>query len=155
MKTLQKKLQSLLAGKLAIVGMGNIVKGDDGAGPRLVQELQGTVTAALFDAGTSPENQLGPIIRAKPQTVLLVDALHFDQPPGSISIFSAEDFITCAFTTHTMNLEFFVTYLRENGIGNIVFLGIQPGPVDFSEGVSPPVRKALGELEKIFHWIGL
>ncbi len=155
MKSLQNKLQNLLAGKIAVVGMGNILKADDGAGPRLVQELQGTVTAALFDAGTSPENQLGPIIRAKPQTVLLVDALHFDQPPGSIQLFSAKDFVTSALTTHNLNLEFFINYLKEHGITNIMLLGIQPASVEFSDELSPPVRKALDKLLEVLYSIGL
>jgi hydrogenase 3 maturation protease len=155
MKSLKAELQSRLAGRAALVGVGNTMKGDDGAGPRLVQRLKGAVHAVLFDAGTTPENQLGPIVRAAPRTVLIIDALHFGGLPGSIRIFNPKDLGSVAFTTHSMNLEFFVRYLKKHGIADVVFLGIQPAAVNFSETVSLPVQKALDDLERILRSLDL
>jgi hydrogenase 3 maturation protease len=149
MNSLKDKLSKHLPGNLAIVGLGNILKADDGVGCRLVHNLQGKIKAALFDAGTTPENQLGPIMRSKPDTVLVVDALHTADEPGNIKLFKAKKFVTTALTTHGLNLEFFVNYLKEHGISNVVFLGIQPVTVEFSDELSAPVQKALEKLEDI------
>jgi hydrogenase maturation protease len=155
MDSLKKRLPRLVKGKVAVVGLGNILKADDGAGCRLVANLNGKAKAALFDAGTTPENQLKPIIRSEPDTVLVVDALHTGDKPGTIKLFKTKQFVTTALTTHGLNLEFFTGYLKKHGIANIVLLGIQPYTVEFSEKLSVPVRKALDDLEEIICSLGV
>ena len=80
-----------MASPLLVIGVGNALRGDDGIGPELVRRLTGAVHFALFDAGTTPENQLGPVIRAAPRTVLIVDALHFGGRPGTIRLFNPDE----------------------------------------------------------------
>ncbi|MBN2352931.1 MAG: hydrogenase 3 maturation endopeptidase HyCI [Spirochaetales bacterium] len=147
--SLRNKLRPLLTGRTAVVGVGNTLRGDDGIGPELVRRLTGAVHFALFDAGTTPENQLGPVIRAAPETVLIVDALHFGGRPGDIRIFKPEEPGVAAFTTHSLNLEFYTRSLKDRGVAEIVIVGIQPAAVDFSGALSPPVQQALDKLEKI------
>ncbi len=48
------------------------------------------------------------------------------------------------------DLGFFTGYLKERGVGDVVIVGIQPAAVDFSGALSPPVRKAPAQLQKIF-----
>ena len=66
-------LKSLLsnASKLCIVGIGNRMKGDDAAGPMLIDLLDGRTKATCIDAGVAPENYLEKIVAAKPDVVLL------------------------------------------------------------------------------------
>ena len=49
--------------KVVLLGIGNILKGDDGFGPALVHELEGKVPITCIDAGPAPENYAGKIIK--------------------------------------------------------------------------------------------
>ena len=70
------KLEDVFKGKVVIVGIGNTMKGDDGFGPALVERLSPKVKAVCIDAGSAPENYTGKIVKEKPDTILIVDALH-------------------------------------------------------------------------------
>lgn len=132
------------------MGMGNPLKADDGIGSLLVQNLKGKIAAELIDAGTTPENYLGPIARIKPATVVIIDALHFNEQPGTLKIFKEKEFATLSLSTHAMNPDFFINYLKDKGITNIVFLGVQPKNVSFGGEMSPVVAQGLETLEKVF-----
>jgi hydrogenase maturation protease len=57
------QLKKLRGPKTVIVGIGNILKGDDGVGPLICQQLRGNeICAELIDAGTVPENYIQPIV---------------------------------------------------------------------------------------------
>jgi hydrogenase 3 maturation protease len=147
MDSLKKQLQKLIKGKTVLVGMGNPLKADDGMGSMLVQTLKGKVTAELIDAGTTPENYLGPITRVEPATVIIIDTLHFNKPPGTIKLFTESDFTTLNLSTHAMNPGFFINYLKDKGITNILFLGVQPAHVSLGGEMSKEVKRALNKLE--------
>jgi len=151
MDSLKNQLKALIKGKTALVGMGNILKADDGAGSLLIQNLWGKVSAELFDAGVTPENYLGPISKIKPKTVIIIDALHFNEPPGTVRLFREADFTTLSFSTHAMNPEFFINYLKDECTANIAFLGIQPGNISLGGRISPAVAQALVCLERVFY----
>lgn len=154
METLKKQLKALITGKTALVGMGNILKADDGAGPllisRLRQNLTGRPEVLLFDTGVTPENYLGPLTKASPATVLVIDAADFGCEPGEVHPVTQTEFAAAGFSTHTINPGFFINYLRENGIRNIIFLGIQPGDISLGGQISPAVEKTLDSLAELF-----
>jgi len=77
---------NIFRGKTVIVGIGNIMKGDDGAGPSVIEKIQGKVKALCIDAGTAPENYLGKIIKENPDTVLFVDAADINCLPGEYTL---------------------------------------------------------------------
>jgi hydrogenase 3 maturation protease len=149
-ESLKKQLITLSKGKIALVGVGNVLKADDGAGPllisRLRQVLQERREVALFDAGVTPENQLGPIIRSGVETVIVVDAVDLGEQPGTVRLVPEKDLAAADLSTHAMNPGFFMHYLKENGVDNILFLGIQPGKVGLGEEISPQVGKTLDSL---------
>jgi hydrogenase 3 maturation protease len=146
MDSLKKQLQKIIKGKTVLVGLGNPLKADDGIGTLLVQNLREKVTAELIDAGTTPENYLGPIARMKPETVIIIDALHFDEKPGTVKLFSETDFLTLSYSTHAMNADFFINYLKSEGIGTIVFMGVQPKKISLGDEMSPELEKTLADL---------
>jgi hydrogenase maturation protease HycI len=147
MDSLKRDLKRFIKGKTAIVGMGNALRADDSAGSLLVQRLRGKVKADLFDVGVSLENYTGPIARGKPHTVILIDALHFSEKPGTVRLFRGMTLATLNVSTHALSLEFFINFLKEKDIRNIAVLGIQPGSVDFHGAISRQVKKALSDLE--------
>ncbi len=82
-----EQLNKLRGSKTVLVGIGNTLKGDDGAGPLLCQELTGKICAELINADTVPENYIQPIIHKKPQSLIIIDAVDFSDSAVKIKIF--------------------------------------------------------------------
>jgi hydrogenase 3 maturation protease len=105
-------------------------------------------SARIFpiDAGTAPENYLGKIAALKPDTILIVDAVHMDRHPGHHEILARHELIEVGFTTHDMPPTLLVEYLEQETGAGVYLLGVQPKSVAFGESISPPVREALDKL---------
>ncbi|MEW5818306.1 MAG: hydrogenase 3 maturation endopeptidase HyCI [Spirochaetota bacterium] len=149
MSLLESDLRQKLFGKVVIVGIGNVLKGDDAVGPLLASRLNNRIRAIVIDAGTVPENFLHPIINAKPDSVVLFDSVVFDAVPGTIKIFPPGDLPVSHFSTHGMSLSLFIEQLISHGIANVLLVGIQPEQIRLGSKLSPAMKKALTELENI------
>ncbi|MFA5976330.1 MAG: hydrogenase 3 maturation endopeptidase HyCI [Elusimicrobiota bacterium] len=137
---------SVLKGKVVLLGIGNILRGDDGFGPYLMARLEGRVGAICIDAGTAPENYLGRISRENPDTVLLADAVHLDLSPGHYALLKKEDIVRSGLTTHTLSPHLFMECLQSRTTATIYLLGVQPQTTAFCEELSEPMQKAITQL---------
>lgn len=138
--------KNILRGKTVIVGIGNTLRRDDGFGPALIKELEGRVKAVCLDAGMAPENYTGKIAKEKPDTILLVDALHLNRAPGEYELLKKEDILSFGFSTHDLSPKMFIEYLENNTEADIYMLGVQPKSVSFGEEMSNSVKKAVEEI---------
>ncbi|MCD5390465.1 hydrogenase 3 maturation endopeptidase HyCI [candidate division NPL-UPA2 bacterium] len=157
-----EELSRRIKGRVAIVGVGNCMRGDDGAGPSLIKMLKmgheaSTINCQLlhsrqpasrreyqfFDCGQAPENHLAPITEFKPETILIVDSAQFCARPGEMRLFEAEDIKGEGISTHNASLSLFMDYLRKETPADIFLLAIQPGRTKLGEEMSPEVREAL------------
>ncbi len=136
----------ILKGKLVIVGIGNPLRGDDGFGPRLVEEVRGKIEAVCIDAGSAPESYTGKIARETPDTILLVDAVHLNKKPGEFSLLKKEEILKSGFSTHDMSPNLFIEYLEQQTRAAIYLLGVQPTDISFGAEMSEPVKDAITEL---------
>jgi hydrogenase 3 maturation protease len=133
-----------------IVGIGNTLKGDDGAGPLVCRQLrQAKVRAELIDAGTVPENYIQPIIKKAPQNLLIIDAIDFGASPGTISLFKPEQLNSSVFSTHALSPRLFVDMVCQDIKVEAYFLGIQPAQVQLGQSISPQVKQAVQRLTGI------
>lgn len=144
--------------RVAILGVGNELNGDDGAGVRVVRDLAARVTSGgtllLLEAGTAPENFTGPLRRFRPDLVLLVDAASFDQPPGATAIFDWRDTEGFSGSTHTLPPSVFGRYLVEELGCDLALVGIQPAALDFGLPLSPDVSAAVNDLaSQLASWL--
>ncbi len=78
--------------KIVVVGLGNLIMGDDGLGPRTIEELQkaglpGNVT--LLDLGT-PGLGLSTYISGY-DALILIDAVHDDTEPGTMRTYTLDE----------------------------------------------------------------
>ena len=110
---LRALLGERLRGTVVIVGMGNPLRGDDGFGPALIARLRGRVRATCLDAGTTPECHTGPIIRERPETIVIVDAVHLGRAPGDWALLGGEELLTSGLSTHDASPRLLIDYLRE------------------------------------------
>ncbi|MFZ5809073.1 MAG: hydrogenase maturation protease [Chloroflexota bacterium] len=144
-------------GRTLVLGVGNILQGDDGLGVRLVEMLAKVDLpdyVVIEEAGT-PGIDL--IFRMEGyQRVILIDAVQMGERPGAWRRFTPTEVKLIAKGEGLS--------LHETGIAGalelaqalnqlpdeIVLYGIEPQNVTWSEELSPPVQEALPEvLEKI------
>ena len=143
-------LLGLLQGKIVIAGIGNTLRGDDGLGCDLVNRLKGRVNALCIDTGSTPENYLGKMIQEQPDTLLLIDAVHLDKPPGEFAIMPPGELAHQFPATHGFPLRMVIDQLVQSISAKIFFLGIQPQTVRIGTSLSTPIQNTLTCLE---HWI--
>jgi hydrogenase 3 maturation protease len=140
-------VRDILQGRVAVVGVGNRLRGDDAAGPLLIDRLQGMPGLTCVDAGSALENHVGAVIRGRPDTVLLVDAMHLGLSPGQYELLEPDRIQERGLSTHDLSLKLSVEVLARNLEGKVFMLGIQPRSVSFGSAVSDPVRRTLELLE--------
>jgi hydrogenase maturation protease HycI len=139
-------LRSLLEGRVCIVGVGNRQRGDDGAGPRVIDARPPGTRHTWLDAGVAPENFLEPIARVNPDTVLIVDAVAFGGLPGELRLMEADAMDAACLSTHAVALGTLTAYLSARTGARILLMAIQPETIDAREGLSQPVEKSVLEL---------
>jgi coenzyme F420 hydrogenase subunit delta len=150
-----------LSRRTAVIGVGNRLWGDDGAGPellkRLKEEWEGREThldsqgrILFIDAGDSPEDCLIRVVDFKPDLVLAIDAVDLQAEPGSIAVLQSEA-IPEAFccSTHRLPLRTIIQLWESSGTKTLV-LGIQPKDVIFRDGLSPEVKMSIETLAQFF-----
>ncbi|HEV58033.1 MAG TPA: hydrogenase 3 maturation endopeptidase HyCI [Phycisphaerales bacterium] len=131
---------------IVILGVGQTLKGDDGAGPVLCERIRNRVAAHVIDAGTIPENYVQPIVRLGPRLLLIVDASDFGAPPGTIALLAPERISRVSTGTHGLSPRLFVDLIRRQVETECWFLAIQPQQIRLGEGLSPPIRGAVDRL---------
>jgi hydrogenase 3 maturation protease len=143
--------------RLAIVGVGQELQGDDGVGVAIARRLNQLVdhddSLVIIEAGHAPENVLGSIIRFQPSIILFIDALKVNERPGSILWLTSNEADSAGGSTHTLSLALLGDYLRSVTGASTYVLGIQPRRIAFGEGLSAPVEAAVEDCaEAIAHY---
>lgn len=137
--------------KLIILGIGNNLKSDDGAGPYVIDNLKDISSdkVILIDAQTVPENFTGKIRKERPSHIIIVDACLMDEEPGTVKIVDREDFNNIGISTHSMSLSYFVKYLETDMDFKVVFVGIEPKLMEFANALTPKVKEGADSLIEI------
>lgn len=132
-----------IAPRTVIVGVGQELQGDDGAGvvvvKRLAELIEPNESLRLIEAGHAPENVLGNIVRFRPSLLLFVDATQTNAPPGTIHWMSAGEADSVGGSTHTLSLAILGDYLHRETGAEVYVIGIEPMRIDFGAELSPLV----------------
>ena len=147
-------LQNKLKGysKLVVIGVGNEMNGDDGAGMFIANELKKTIKdhkVEIFLGGATPENLTGPIKKANPSHILIIDAADFGAKPGGIKILDKSRIDGAGFSTHSFPLSVFVDYLKQETGSEVILLGIQPKSLEGANLMSKELQKICREISKL------
>ena len=145
--------------RVAVVGIGQELRGDDAAGSAVASALRARVDGQrpvlVIDAGPAPENFVGPLRRFRPDLVLLIDSAQMDESPGAIRWLAPaccwrglawEDIGGLGASTHTLPLHVLAEYLTEELGCRVALIGIQPAGTSLGAPLSPPVQAAVDEL---------
>lgn len=149
--TVLNHLSSALKGKVIIIGLGNTLMADDGIGIALTQRLKESLPYVVWNTATALENYLEKIIKEKPDTLIIIDAVDFGGSPGEIKLLSPLSLKTANLcSTHNISLSLAINYLQSNLKVDIIILAIQPKKISFSRRLSPELRKTLKILKNYF-----
>jgi len=145
--------------RLAVLGIGNELWGDDAAGclaVRLVQRrlsLKDPERFLILDAGPAPENFSGALRKFRPNWVLLVDAVRPGGSPGSIRWIELSDLEGVSALTHGLPLTVLGQFLKDELRAGCGLLGIEGQQFELGGGLSTSVRRsvrrAAGEIRKL------
>lgn len=139
-RQLLARLNTLKHSKTLVLGIGNALKGDDGAGSLVCQKLtQAGVPIEVIDAGTVPENYIEQIIRRSPDNLIIIDAVDFGGNPGEVRLFETEQIVPGVLSTHSLSPRLFLNLVEQSTPIKSYLIGIQASQTHLNSPVSPAV----------------
>ena len=141
------------ASELLVLGLGNVLLGDDGAGPAVIARLRERhlIPAGmhLFDGGTLGLWLLPYLEDAR--RVILVDAVAADAPAGTLVRLEGADVgpaVATRLSPHQVGVADLLDGARwhDRQPERLVLLGVVPESIELGVGLSSPVRRALPRL---------
>ncbi len=148
MKKAEEKLKKLLGKRTLLVGIGQPLRGDDGAGVELARRLAAKGKKSVIEAGNSPENFLGPVTSARPEVVLIADAARLGRSPGGWDLLNRGEISDGTASTHDSSLGLLMEFWEKETGGRVLLLGIEGKDTRWGRGLSPEVARSLSLLEE-------
>lgn len=152
MLNLKAALKSKLKGakRIAIVGIGSELRGDDAAGVTLVRKLRSLFRGKtkysrlkVFIGANTPENLTGQIRKFCPTHLLIIDAAHMGSRPGEIKFIDPQDLDIISCSTHSLPIKVTLGYLLEYLVFQVIIIGIEPRNIDFGLSLSKEVAQSV------------
>lgn len=153
-KTQLKEKLKLLAddprSRVAVLGIGNELNGDDSAGNwvarKLGEYLIDQPNYLVMDCGTIPENASGPLRRFQPQLILLIDAADLGEPAGTIQFVELDQVRGFSASSHSLPLSVLAKFLEQEFLCDVVLCCIQPMSLAFEAPLTIAVNKAVDDV---------
>lgn len=135
-----------------VLGLGNTLLGDEGAGVHAILHLQKEVNGLkgvkFIDGGTLSFVLADPIGNA--ENLIVVDAAQLDSPPGTVRLYEDEEMDRFVMnnkncSVHEVSLAdlMIIANLSDQLPAKRALIGIQPKQIDWSDSLSEPVKEAL------------
>lgn len=140
---IKQELSSFIsrAKKLAILGIGNELRTDDGLGPYVVDKLNIEHSSLLIEnVGSVPEAFTRSLAEFGAERIILIDAADMQKPPGHVELVTKDRISGIALSTHSMPLSLLMMYLEQETGGRTILLGVQPKNIQFGEGMTPEIQ---------------
>jgi hydrogenase maturation protease len=140
-------------GRILVLGVGNLLLGDEGVGIHAVRRLEERSLPPhvdLLDGGTAGVDLLG--LLSGYEKVVVIDAVDAGEEPGTIFRFTPEDVASggagLALSLHqaeVLEVLKLGSYVGQD-LPPVVIFGVQPGMMDWSTSLSPRVERQMGSL---------
>ena len=135
-----------------VLGLGNLIRSDDGVGIHAVQLLQSNPQVPddvlVLDGGTLGLDLMTYVLGAR--RLLVLDAVDVGVPAGTVVRINAQELesLPGGGSVHLLGLADLLAALRITGqpIEEVILLGVQPENTEWGTSLSPPVAAALHEL---------
>jgi hydrogenase maturation protease HycI len=138
--------------RVALMGIGNELRGDDVAGIVVIRGLLAAFPLGvpsnllLVEAAHAPENHTGPIRKFSPDLVVLIDMAQMNEMPGTVCWLPWQETTGISASTHTMPPYMLARYLTAVTHTEVALIGIQPAHTDLGVPMSDVVETAVNEI---------
>jgi hydrogenase 3 maturation protease len=137
--------------RVAVVGVGNLARGDDAAGTLVARTLLARLgsspgKALVIAAEEAPENYTGLIRAFSPDLSLLVDCAAAGHAPWTVLFLHPTPISDEDVSTHRVPLSRLAHYIRETMLCRVLILGIEPFSFKEGGGLSPAVGRAVRKI---------
>ena len=142
--------------RVLILGLGNLLLGDEGVGVQVAEELKGLELpngVAVVEGGTGGLGLIG--LMEEYQKVIIVDAADMGCPPGRVVRFTPLEAqlktAEAPLSLHQIGLGEVLALAEalEVAPAELVIIGIQPSRVEMGAGLSPEVERAIPKIIRI------
>jgi hydrogenase maturation protease len=120
------------------VGIGNLLRQDDGAGVYISTRIRERKNVRVITAEASIENYIGKINSTGHDLLVLIDCADMRRSPGTWDIISPDQVNDFTFNTHNISLKKLSGFFKKE----VQVLAIQPETVAFGENLSYIVLEA-------------
>jgi hydrogenase maturation protease len=145
-----EKLKALISQndrKFLFVGIGNLLRQDDGAGVYISTRIRETDNIKVITAEVSIENYIGKINSTDHNTLVVIDCVEMNRPAGSFDLIPVEQVSDLTFNTHNISLKKLSGFFRNE----LLILAIQPETIAFGENLSYIVHEACDKIIEIIN----
>jgi hydrogenase 3 maturation protease len=146
------ELKELLAQKdksILFVGIGNLLKMDDGVGVYISREIKNIGNRSSLTVEISIENYIGKVNTLNPDILVLIDCVDIKSAPGTFKLLKVSQIRDITFNTHNISLKRISEFFKMP----VFILGIQPEKIDFGENISYLVMNIADKIiEQINSW---
>jgi hydrogenase 3 maturation protease len=154
MPDLRERLQQLFQGRVCLMGLGNVLYGDDGFGVRLAAGLKAEGRSGALQviiAGTVPERWVGRVAGEGFEHVVFLDAVEFGGAPGAVVLLSSDEMAARfpQISTHKLSLGLLAKQAEADGRTKAWLLGVQPESLKPGAGLTPNVGPTLELLTEL------
>ena len=134
---------------LKVIGLGNILRGDDGIGPVIIQQLEESKNSLLIqlcDAGSDAFTILDQLLESEP--VVIIDCARMGKKPGTVQKILVKNIknlpVNLGMSLHGYSLTEVWQIARSMGVDNdLSVIGVEPDSVQFNSGLSEVVKKSI------------
>ncbi len=130
------------AEKIAILGIGNDLRTDDGLGLYIVKTIKFDHPNVLIEnVGSVPEGFARSLAEFGAKRIIMIDAADMRKAPGHVELVTKKRIGGISISTHSMPLSFLMMYLEQETGGESILVGIQPKSLQFGEGLTPEIQE--------------
>ncbi len=133
--------------KILFVGVGNVLRNDDGAGVYIVSGIKQSGNFSTLLAEVSIENYIPKINSLSPDILIIADCADFNREPGFADIIPVSRVTEFNISSHNISLKRVSEFLKMN----VYVLGIQPADLRVGEHLTPVVMTKANEITDIIN----
>jgi len=124
--------------KILFVGIGNVLRSDDGVGVYICKKIHKSPYLDTLIVEVSIENYIKKINDLNPDILVLVDCADLNRAPGYAELLPVAKIRDFTPGTHNISLKRVSEFFKMQ----VLVLGIQPGSVSISEEMTGQVKKS-------------
>lgn len=129
-----------------VMGVGNLLREDDGVGVHVARALMGRDdlgSVTVLDGGVSPLDALAGL--GTIQRLIIVDAADLSERPGAIRVLTSEELASRAgqsMSLHDLDLAWALSVLEATGEApcEVKIIGVQPASLEWRTELSPVLQ---------------